>query len=87
MRVQLREPNDMMLSDDGTEMLLLYDRTVIRLGTLASAIVELSVQPITFDDLNDALVAHFGPPPPEGSGQARHQVEELIAQGVLLQMS
>lgn len=75
-------PVDLLEVGDG--LLVLYERTVIRLTDLGRAAMELCSAPMTETDLAEALSLRFGDPP-DGDLRAatRAVVDELLAGGVL----
>ncbi|WOP17197.1 PqqD family protein [Raineyella sp. LH-20] len=81
-RVTRVEPVDRLELDDG--VLLLYDRTVIRLTDLGRAVVEMCEQPLTEAEIAERLAAEFGEPPEGGLLEATHRlVEDLLSGDVL----
>lgn len=82
MRVRRREPAD-RLTRDG-ETLLLYERQVVRLGPIGSAIYETAAAPVELAQLAEALEATFGAPP-DGSllAATTAAVQDLLRQRVL----
>lgn len=85
MRVCRREPAD-SLTREG-ETLLLYERHVVRLGPIGSAIYETAAAPVELADLAEALAATFGAPP-DGSllAATTAAVQDLLGQRVLEQV-
>lgn len=76
------EPVDSLEVADG--VLVLYDRTVVRLTALASALVARCTEPMTEAEIADTLAADFGEPA-DGDlrGATRALVEELRSAGIL----
>lgn len=77
-----REPAD-RLTREG-ETLLLYERQVVRLGPIGSAIFETAAAPVELAELAEALEAAFGAPP-DGSllAATTAAVADLLRQQVL----
>lgn len=80
--VVLVPPVDTLEVDDG--LLVLYERTVVRLTVLGRAVIDLCSRPTTEAALAAGLVREFGDPP-DGDllAATRTVVEELLAGGVL----
>lgn len=92
MIVQLCPPNDRLtrpLADAGetdataADSLLLYDGTIVHLGTLGTAIAELAEQPIGIETLAHELQQRFGAPPEDLLKATHEAVAHLIDQAVL----
>lgn len=82
MRVRRREPAD-YLTRDG-ETLLLYERKVVRLSPIGSAIFHVATVPVSLSEVADELEATFGAPTEESVLAATAAaVEDLLLQGVL----
>lgn len=82
MRIRLCPPADLLARED--DALLLYEGSVLRLGPVGAAIVELAADGTDLDALTRALEDRFGAPPDGGTREAtRAAVDDLIARGVL----
>lgn len=76
------EPVDVLALDGG--VLLLFERTVVRLSDLGRTIVELCAQPRTEAEIARYLATTFGTPPDQTLEDATSQaIQALLADGVL----
>lgn len=82
MRVRRVEPVDRLT--DRRDSLLLYERQIVRLGPIGTAIFEAAGIPIGLHDLAGRLEREFGAPADGGTELATQAaVDDLVAQGVL----